>query len=321
MKEKLISSPVLIYPDLKQTFIVTTDASDYAVGAVISQGDIPHDRPIHYFSKTLGPAQSKYSVIEKELLAIVWAIESFRHYLYGREFLVVTDHKPLNFLFGTKNVNSRLHRWKLTLMEYQFKIIHRNGTQNVVADALSRIVTEASEKCVETLEAILERSNVCSVKLMQTRAKTLQSNEQKKEEELYFIEENRGMLINSNEFDQTFYLFEDGDCEMKKRLESKLNKIITIPQSFYQNELLQLDEKRIIMKTNPIIRSDSQLRQAEETVKKMITFCSMKLYENIAIHLDLNDAPSYFNFKKISQGLMKSTHIRATLFLCKVIDL
>lgn len=324
LKEKLTTSPVLIYPDFKQTFIVTTDASDYAVGAVISQGNIPHDRPIQYFSKTLGPAQSNYSVIEKELLAIVWAIENFRHYLYGREFLVITDHKPLIFLFGTKNINSRLHRWKLTLMEYQFKIMHRNGTQNVVADALSRIGNdnnESNENRIETLEAILEKSNACNVKLMQTRSRTLQSTQREEEGELYFIEENNGMAINSNEFDKIFYLFEDDDCEMKKRIEHKLNKKITIPKSFHQGELLELNEKCVVLKLNPIIRSDSQLKGAEETMKRIIGLCTAKLYEDIAINIDLGDAQSYFNLKKITQNIMKSTHVRTTFFLCKVIEL
>lgn len=290
----MTTAPILIYPDFKRTFIVTTDASDSRRSAVISQGDIPHDRPIQYFSRTLGPAQSNYSVIEKELLAIVWAIENFGHYLYGREFLIITDHKPLIFLFGTKNINSRLHRWKLTLMEYQFKIFHRNGAQNVVADALSRIRednTKAIDKHIESLEEILEKSNVCNVKLMQTRSRTLQSNEQHDMEESYYIEENNGMLTNSNEFDQIFYLFESDNCELKKRLEHKLNKVITIPQSFHQDELLKLDEKCVIMKLNPIIRSDTQLKLAEDMVRKIIGFCSTNLYENIAINIDLTDAP------------------------------
>lgn len=323
LKEKLVTSPVLIYPDFKQTFIVTTDASEYAVGAVVSQGDIPHDRPIQYFSKTLGPAQSNYSVIEKELLAIVWAIENFRHYLYGREFLVITDHKPLIYLFGTKNINSRLYRWKLTLMEYQFKIIHRKGTQNVVADALSRIRTndiEGNEKRVESLESILEKSNLCSVKVIQTRSKTLQLNDPQKQEQAYFIEENNGMLVDSNEFDQVFYLFENEDCEMKKRLEHKLNRVITIPQSFHQNELLQLNDRCVILKMNPVIRSDNQIKSAEKIIGKIIQLSSNKLYENIAINVDLSDAPSYFNFKMITQKLMRSTHIRTTFYLCKTID-
>lgn len=146
LKKMLITSPVLIYPNFNETFIVTTDASDYAVGAVISQGNIPYDKPIQYFSKTLAEAQTRYSTIEKELLAIVLALENFRHYLYGREFLIITDHKPLTFLFNTKNVNNRLYRWRLNLMEFNFKIAHKQGVQNVVADALSRIKNEEEEK-------------------------------------------------------------------------------------------------------------------------------------------------------------------------------
>lgn len=142
LKKMLVTSPVLIYPNFNETFIVTTDASDYAIGAVISQGNIPYDKPIQYFSKTLAEAQTRYSTIEKELLAIVSALENFRHYLYGREFLIITDHKPLTFLFDTKNVNNRLHRWRLNLMEFNFKITHKQGVQNVVADALSRIKNE-----------------------------------------------------------------------------------------------------------------------------------------------------------------------------------
>lgn len=107
LKKALSSPPLLIFPNFNETFIVTTDASDFAVGAVISQGNMPYDKPIHYFSKTLSETQSRYSTIEKELLAIIWAIENFRHYLYGRQFLIVTDHKPLTFLLSTKNINSR----------------------------------------------------------------------------------------------------------------------------------------------------------------------------------------------------------------------
>lgn len=139
LKKALSTPPVLIFPNFNETFIVTTDASDFAVGAVISQGNIPYDKPIHYFSRTLSETQTRYSTIEKELLAIVWAIENFRHYLYGRQFLIVTDHKPLTFLLSSKNINNRLHRWKLILMEYNFEIVHKEGALNVVADALSRI--------------------------------------------------------------------------------------------------------------------------------------------------------------------------------------
>lgn len=138
-KQILSNPPILIYPNFAEQFILHTDASNDAIGAVLSQGMIPHDKPIHFFSKVLNPAQTRYSTIEKELLAIILAVENFNYYLTGREFLIVTDHRPLMFLFNAKNINSRLHRWKYTLMGYQFKIIYRRGSENVVADALSRI--------------------------------------------------------------------------------------------------------------------------------------------------------------------------------------
>lgn len=122
LKVSLTTSPILIYPDFSDVFIVTTDASDYAVGAVISQGNIPHDRPIQFFSKTMNSAQINYSTIEKELLAVILAIEAFKHYLCGKEFLIITDHKPLTYLLSSKNMTGRLHRWKFCLLEYRFKL-------------------------------------------------------------------------------------------------------------------------------------------------------------------------------------------------------
>lgn len=110
LKTALMSSPVLIFPDFGNSFIITTDASNYAVGAILSQGELPRDRPIQYFSKTLNEAQSRYSTTEKELLSIILAIEQFRHYIYGREFIITTDHQPLCYLFNHKNLNGRLHR-------------------------------------------------------------------------------------------------------------------------------------------------------------------------------------------------------------------
>lgn len=138
-KKLLSNPPILIYPAFEKTFILTTDASDFQIGSYLSQREIPDDKPIQYFSKLLNPAQTRYSTIEKELLAIILSVENFRHYLTGREFVIVTDHQPLVFLFHAKDCNARLHRWKYTLMGFQFKVIHRKGRNNVIADALSRL--------------------------------------------------------------------------------------------------------------------------------------------------------------------------------------
>jgi len=141
LKEKLITAPILKYPDFNQEFILTTDASDFALGAILSQGEIGNDRPIAYASRILSRAEQNYNTTEK-LLAIVWAVKHFRPYLYGTKFKIVTDHKPLIWLFNVTDPGSRLIRWRLKLEEYNYEIIHKSGKYNTNADALSRNVAE-----------------------------------------------------------------------------------------------------------------------------------------------------------------------------------
>lgn len=139
LKESLTTPPVLIYPDFTKSFLLTTDASNYAIGAIISQGPIGRDLPIAYASRTLNSAERNYSTTEKELLAIVWAVNHFRPYLYGTHFKIVTDHKPLTWLFSVKDPGSRLIRWRLKLEEYDYEIEYKAGKTNTNVDALSRI--------------------------------------------------------------------------------------------------------------------------------------------------------------------------------------
>lgn len=138
-KNILMNDPILQYPDFNKPFNVTTDASNFAIGAVLSQGPIGKDLPIAYASRTLNTAETHYSTIEKELLAIVYAVKYFRPYLYGTKFSIICDHKPLQWLFSLKEPNSKLVRWKLQLEEYDYKIIYKQGKLNTNADALSRI--------------------------------------------------------------------------------------------------------------------------------------------------------------------------------------
>ena len=144
LKTALISSPILQYPDFTENneFILQTDASDTSVGAVLCNKD---HRPVAYASRPLNKAEKNYPTIQKELLAIVWSVKYFRPYLYGREFTILTDHKPLIYLFGMRDPSSRLLKFRLTLEEYKFKIIYVRGKDNVVADALSRICITSDE--------------------------------------------------------------------------------------------------------------------------------------------------------------------------------
>lgn len=140
-KTLLINDPILVYPDFTKEFILTTDSSNFAIGAVLSQiqGPTNLDHPIAYASRTLNDSEVNYSTTEKELLAIVWATKYFRPYLFGRKFKIITDHKPLQWLMNLKEPSSRLTRWRLKLSEYDFTIIYKKGTANTNADALSRI--------------------------------------------------------------------------------------------------------------------------------------------------------------------------------------
>lgn len=141
-KQILSGSDILQYPDLSKPFLLTTDASNFAIGAVLSQGPVGSDKPIAFASRTLNKSEEKYSAIEKELLAVVWACKYFRPYLYGRKFVLYTDHKPLTYGLNLKDTNNRLVHWRLSLSEFEYEIKYRPGKQNTVADSLSRIRNE-----------------------------------------------------------------------------------------------------------------------------------------------------------------------------------
>lgn len=331
LKKLLTTSPVLIFPNFCDTFIITTDASDYAVGAVISQGNIPYDKPIHYFSKTLGNAQIRYSTIEKELLAIVWAIENFRHYLYGREFLILTDHKPLTYLFSAKNINNRLHRWKLNLMEYNFKIVHKNGAQNVVADALSRIKMkdekiDSNALMAQSIEEIMEKTNIFPV---QTRSSTRQivndTNMDDKtpntDEILPYIEEKSDFITNVGEYDHIFFIFSSSTCELKRKMEHKLKIKINMPDT--HENLYELDGDRTIVKIYPYapVINWQEENEIKSILTTLVNFCENRKLENIAINIDFNNFMKYHEFKYLMQSVSKNKSIKITFYLSKVIEI
>lgn len=167
LKEILTTEPLLQYPDYTRPFVLTTDASDSAVGAILSQGDIGKDLPIAYASRTLSKPERSYPTIEKELTGIVWGVKYFRPYLLGRKFKIVTDCKSLTWLFGVNDPSSRLLRWRLLLEEYDYEIVYKKGTSNTNADALSRMfVAEANKIEPEDVEESDSLDKDEKVKLM-----------------------------------------------------------------------------------------------------------------------------------------------------------
>ncbi|XP_026050763.1 uncharacterized protein LOC113037671 [Carassius auratus] len=141
----LTTSAVLHNPDFSRPFIVQTDASERGVGAVLLQGPPESRQPVAYISRKLFPREVRYSTVEKECLAIKWALDSLRYYLLGREFTLETDHKALQWLEKMKDTNGRITRWYLAMQPFRFKIQHVSGKVNVTADYLSRSTGEIPE--------------------------------------------------------------------------------------------------------------------------------------------------------------------------------
>jgi hypothetical protein len=142
-KAILLSEPVLLAPDFDRQFNLAVDASDLAIGSVLLQEDDSGlERPVSYYSKKLNSHQMNYSTIEKEALSLVLSLQHFSVYLESPVYpvIVFTDHNPLVFLYKMRNHNKRLMRWCMYVQEFNLKIKHIKGKDNVIADALSRIV-------------------------------------------------------------------------------------------------------------------------------------------------------------------------------------
>ncbi|CAN6547329.1 unnamed protein product [Malus baccata var. baccata] len=151
LKELLTTSPIIVPPDWSLPFELMCDASDYALRAVLGQRKDKRPHVIYYASRTLNDAQLNYSTTKKELLVVVFALDKFRSYLIGTKVIVFTDHATLKYLLTKEEAKPRLIRWMLLLQEFDIEIRDKKGSENVVADHLSRMVhNEESLPIVET---------------------------------------------------------------------------------------------------------------------------------------------------------------------------
>lgn len=177
LKDILINPPILRYPNFNRKFKLITDASNYALGAVLTQDG----HPICYASRTLNDHEKNYSTIEKELLAIVWGTQYFRPYLYGVEFDLSTDHQPLKWLQAKNNgkdINPRLQRWLVLLMDYNAKIEYIKGKENHIADFLSRVEERDSAENINVGENLIENesTSLLEVETMHPQGENVNDN-------------------------------------------------------------------------------------------------------------------------------------------------
>nr|GFA82989.1 hypothetical protein [Tanacetum cinerariifolium] len=139
LKKKLTEAPILIAPNWDLSFELMCDASDFTIGAVLGQRHEKHFKPIYYVSKMMTDAESKYTMTEKEMLAVVHALEKFRSYLIMNKSIVHTDHFALKYLFSKKDAKARLLWLVLLLQEFDFKVLDTKGAENLSSNHLSRL--------------------------------------------------------------------------------------------------------------------------------------------------------------------------------------
>jgi hypothetical protein len=134
LKKRLSEAPLLVLPDFTKTFEVECDASGIGIGGVLMQ----IGQPVAYFSEKLGGAQLNYSVYDKELYALVRALETWQHYLWPKEFVIHSDHEALKYLKGQSKLNRRHAKWVEFIETFPYVVKYKKGKENIVADALSR---------------------------------------------------------------------------------------------------------------------------------------------------------------------------------------
>lgn len=199
IKKVLLSNVVLSQPDLRQPFFVATDASNYGIGAVLYQEHVELTSNVNstdvvkndnvlkdkgkkkttikyigFMARSLSKSERNYSTTKRELLAIVFALKKFHKFLWGNPFTLYTDHKALTYLHTQKYANTMMMNWFDTILDYQFKVIHLPGMDNILPDHLSRLfptdqMLRGSEQDTRTRNGIIH-----------TAIRAIRSNKHKK---------------------------------------------------------------------------------------------------------------------------------------------
>lgn len=315
LKNELANHVTLKIPDFSLPFYITTDASAIACGATLSQGDPPKDRPIVFFSRTLTPTQQKYSTIQREILAIMMAVEAFRPYIYGRNFTIITDHEPLKYLFGLKNPNSRLHQYRLELADLDFKIIYRPGKANNVADALSRIDWSQAKTLDEVIEKTSKESGTEKECKAITRAKAKMSEEEgmlNKTHRKVHIGTEPGKPSAKEGHEIIFSIVDYGN----KAVIQEMVGTRSFNESRATKEFVEIEKKHLIT-----LIDESNYKGMTRAVEEMLVRCQEREYRNIAINVFITNPARIFALKYDLGETFHKYRSEITLYMNRIITL
>ncbi len=259
LQQAMLKAPVLASPDPTRKFIVTTDASDFAIGAALSQQFDSGERPIAFYSKKLSSAEVNYAVHEKELLAVIQALKEWRCFLDGQHFTVLTDHKSLIYLQSQPHLSNRQVRWLEFLSLFNFTIQYKPGKSNPVADALSR-----------RHDHELMNSEVNSVSELGT------SELFKRIVRAQLDDETCQQAINSQ-----FYSENESDLTSREGVVYKNNRIFVPPVSQIKVQILKVYHDSPIAghagteKTTELIKRDFYWHGMDREIKDYVTSCNL----------------------------------------------
>ena len=266
LKNKLISPPIMSHFVPGLDIILYTDACKVAIGAILSQVKDDKEFVVAYISKSLDERQQKYSVCELEALAIVWALQKLRHYLYGVHFVIKTDNIALCYLMKIKNQNGRLARWSLTLQSYDFTIEYKSGKTHTNCDCISRYPYEKADPDIDDFNLlIVEEIDIIS--------------EQKSDE--WCQELRKGLLEGKNKKYLTNYELKDDVLYRKTHNDfGEKMLLLCVPRKFRRKILTELHSSPIsahlgFVRTYTKLRTRFYWRKIEHSTRQFIKNCKV----------------------------------------------